>query len=493
MPFECSVPTTINFSVKGFTSKEILDLFDAAGLRVSSGSACGSALQGSYVLDAMGFPRWRSEAAIRLSFGLTDTAHDIAAACGRIAEAGRALRESCLIIADHLPAVEETRSRGLIQLKNGSNCTWILNDPDTQTCVVVEPFEEFAERIENLIRCQDWRIVAILDTHRHVDHESCRAMLAEVLGDRLQPSARRSDELGWPTEADGVIRLGDDSDAPFLRWGHAGVIARTPLPGHTTDGVAYLVGTPADPQRLEPAEVRCAWTGDTLLIGGIGRTDFPTSSVSALLSSLRKLPSILGGRTLICPTHDYTHGFATTLDAEARHNPFLARILDPVSPMTPAEFESEKGAVDRQIQDDANCELVCGLIHPYTDDRESADLQPEDLASYFQQHLDALVFDVREPHEHRFQQDWLAMGLTAPPENLPLTRLSGFLESLLNDPAQATDQKMIFVCRSGNRSGRAAEVLRRLGFYNSWHIAGGLALGGVSAAHAESDDLEYVI
>ena len=86
-PFETAVPTTINFSVPGFTSKEILDLFDAAGIRVSSGSACGSALQGSYVLEAMGLPKWRSEGAIRVSFGCATSEHEIASACRRIEEA----------------------------------------------------------------------------------------------------------------------------------------------------------------------------------------------------------------------------------------------------------------------------------------------------------------------------------------------------------------------------------------------------------------------
>ena len=272
------------------------------------------------------------------------------------------------------------------------------------------------------------------------------------------------------------------------------MIARTPLPGHTIDGVAYLVGQPTAPDHLEPSQVRSAFTGDTLLIGGIGRTDFPSSSVSALLASLRKLPNILSDKTLICPTHDYTNGFATTWHAEVRHNACLARILDRQSSLTADEFAQIKAELDGRIQDDQNCELVCGLIQPYSDQATSVDLLPEELAEYFQQHQDTLVFDVREPHEYRFQQDWSGMGLSHPPENLPLTRFSGFLQSLLNDPAQDKEQVMIFVCRSGNRSCKAAEVLRRLGFHNAWHVAGGLALGsGPSTSPAETDELEYVI
>ena len=70
MPFDLSLPTTLNFSVPGLSSKELLDLFDAARVRVSSGSACSAAKAlPSYVLEAMHVPQWRASSAIRLSFG----------------------------------------------------------------------------------------------------------------------------------------------------------------------------------------------------------------------------------------------------------------------------------------------------------------------------------------------------------------------------------------------------------------------------------------
>ena len=36
---------------------------------------------------------------------------------------------------------------------------------------------------------------------------------------------------------------------------------------------------------------------------------------------------------------------------------------------------------------------------------------------------------------------------------------------------------MICLCRSGNRSGKVAEVLRRCGVERAWNLNGGLALG----------------
>jgi hypothetical protein len=227
-PFDRAVPTTINFSVPGLTSKELLDLFDAADIRVSSGSACGSALAGSYVLDAMGLPRWRSEGAIRLSFGPATTQLEIAAACMRIEEAGQALRSSCLIVREDHEAPREARN-GLIQLKRGSMCSWLHLDAATRTAIVIDPFAELADRLETILRCQEYRVLAILDTHLHVDHDSCRGELLERLADLLAPSARAADPLGWP-EPEGTVEVGTGEHVPFIRLNDRDIPRRAPRP-----------------------------------------------------------------------------------------------------------------------------------------------------------------------------------------------------------------------------------------------------------------------
>lgn len=489
-PFEDAVPTTINFSVEGFSSKEILDLFDAANVRVSSGSACGSAIQGSFVLEAMGLPRWRSDGAVRLSFGPMTPAADIDAAEVRIVEAGKALSASCLVVSNDVEATPGSVVDGLVQLKKGSACSWVLLDADRQKCVIIDPFAELAERIESLIRCQNSQVVAILDTHKHVDHESCRGALLESLRDCAAESAFTSHELGWPEQSDGEVTLEDQSTAAFIRLTESLIIARTDLPGHTVDGLAFLVGTPDNAGQLAGRQVRLAFTGDTILIGGIGRTDFYSSSASDLYNSLSRLPKIIGPHTLICPTHDYTTGFATTLHAEAQNNDLLRR-FHLQTPPTQEEFEQQKVLVDARIDDEANCELVCGHISMAKCEGHSVDLKPEDLPEFFAAHTDALIVDVREPHEFRFTQDWTSLGLSTPPQNIPLTRLSNFLSQLLSDTS-ASPQELIFLCRSGSRSGKAAEVLKRLGHEQVWHIKGGIALG-IQRETIPQEEMEYMI
>ena len=91
-PLAHSLPTTLNFSVPGLPSKQVLDVFDAAGLRVSAGSACSAGkAQPSHVLVAMGLPAWRCESAVRLSIGLLTSEALVAAACDAIPRCGQAL------------------------------------------------------------------------------------------------------------------------------------------------------------------------------------------------------------------------------------------------------------------------------------------------------------------------------------------------------------------------------------------------------------------
>lgn len=512
-PLKSSVPTTVNFAVRGVSSKELLDLFDAAGVRVSSGSACGSAIRGSYVLEAMGLPQWQSDGAVRISFGPMVSAQEITAACQRIRDAGRAMGRNCL-----LPGAGAINSRdgaaaevvdGLVQLKEGSMCSWVLIERGTDDqgaptarCIVVDPFDELAERIVSLIRCQGCSVVAILDTHCHVDHESCRVALIETLADQLEPGASTPDVLGWPEQSSGRVSLADGTQADFIALSSTCIVARTETPGHTVDHQAYLVGRfderdRAEVSELSPNAIEMAFTGDTIQIGGIGRTDFNTSAAAAMCASLRRLPIIMRPDTVLCPTHDYTNGFATTLACERTHNSFLAEILDPPQPMPAETFMQRKAELDGQITDDTNCELVCGLIQvaSTTGGGPSVDIPPDKLRAFFERHQSAIIIDVREPQEFVFAQNWSGFGFAKPPANIPLTRLANHLPKLLADLQAHPERDVIFLCRSGNRSAKAAEVARRIGVSNAFHILGGIALGGIQR-EPEPDveaDLAYMI
>jgi rhodanese-related sulfurtransferase len=196
-----------------------------------------------------------------------------------------------------------------------------------------------------------------------------------------------------------------------------------------------------------------------------------------MYASLRQLPQQIGLRTIVCPTHDYNNDFATTLESECRDNQLLQRIVDPSLPMTLEEFLSTKPGIDAGIGDAENSELICGLIRGVGGDaaQVSVDLHKDQLKGFFAEHRDSLIIDVREPHEFSFEQHWEALGFDSPPENIPLTRLAGYLPKLLELSRHGLED-IIFLCRSGRRSGKAAQIARRIGIRNARHIAGGLAL-----------------
>ena len=490
-PFEYSVPCTINFAVSGFTSMELLDLFDAAGVRVSSGSACGSGAVSSYVLDAMGVEPWQSKGAIRMSFGANATDSLIASACERIEQVGKALCDSCLVDVGDAESLSGQDLDGLIQLKSGSNCTWLLMDSASRRCVVIDPFEELAERVEMLVRCQKSQVVAVLDTHAHVDHDSPRKELLGALSQYAADSAATDDLLGWPKVPDGTCRLGDGSEATWMKIADDLVVAKTDLPGHTQIGAAFLVGT-LEGENLPAANVQLAFTGDMLLVHGIGRTDFPCSSPEKMYQSLRRLPELIDSRTLVCPTHDYASEFATTLQAELAENEFLSRMVDPAVPMSEEEFLKAKPEIDAQIADATNSELVCGLVSNDGGGAGSVLLDRDGLRQILESDSDALIVDVREPHEFAFEQGWSELGFCEVPRNVPLTRFSGFLPELMETVGDS-GRKVLFLCRSGKRSGQAAKVARRLGVANALSIAGGLALNTMHCSATSKKDMEYMI
>ena len=490
-PFDHAVACTINFAVSGFPSKELLDLFDAAGVRVSSGSACGSGAKNSYVLDAMGIESWRSAGAIRLSFGANITESEITAACQRIGQVGQALTDSCLVITGDADNLSGQNLDGLIQLKNGSNCTWLLMDSKSRRCIVIDPFEEMAQRVETLLQCRESKVVAVLDTHAHVDHDSCRQELLGAVSNLLLDSAKTDDLLGWPESVDGSCELGDGTTAEWVRFSDDLVLAKSEFPGHTEIGSAYFVGT-LDGDRLPAENVLFAFTGDMLLMGGIGRTDFPCSNIEKMYESLQRLPELITDSTLVCPTHDYNNEFATTLQSELASNDFLRSIVDVNAPISLEDFVAAKPEIDKGIADDSNSELVCGLIRS-TDAGSCAGLLGRDeLVNLAKSDSEALIIDVREPHEFVFEQAWSELGFSEPPRNVPLTRLCNFLPELLEEVGDS-ERKVVFLCRSGKRSTVAAQVARRLGIKNAFTIAGGLALNTNHCSATSEWETEYMI
>ena len=64
------------------------------------------------------------------------------------------------------------------------------------------------------------------------------------------------------------------------------------------------------------------FTGDTLFVGGVGRTDFPGGETAALTRSIKERLLTLPAETIVWPGHGYG-GDSSTIGTEMKSNPFL--------------------------------------------------------------------------------------------------------------------------------------------------------------------------
>jgi glyoxylase-like metal-dependent hydrolase (beta-lactamase superfamily II) len=81
-------------------------------------------------------------------------------------------------------------------------------------------------------------------------------------------------------------------------------------PGHSPGGMCLHVDN-------------AVFTGDTLFVGGVGRTDMPGGSWPLMLQSIKTKILTLPDETIIYPGHNYGHAPSSTVEKERLNNPFL--------------------------------------------------------------------------------------------------------------------------------------------------------------------------
>lgn len=436
------VPTTINFSVPGFYSKDIMDLFDAAGIRVSSGSACSSKVPSSFVLDAMGLEAWRSQGAIRLSFGPAMTEQECEQACQRITQLADVVCKHCLVLTDATPTLE-LHAHGLIQLKHEALCSYIVICAETRQTVVIDPVLPLASRIANIVLGQNLDLVAVLDTHIHQDHQSARCELLMLAG--LENEKHKVDNLGWPLQQTSIL-VGQYR------------LEKCQTPGHTPEAISILL--------TKQEKLQAAFVGDVILPGGIGRTDLAGGSMDELANSIRLLAQKVGKECLLLSSHDYAQRFFTNFRLACSEQPLLAQLLQDL----PAkQWQAELRAQAIKLQQVNS--YFCGLVEvSYANAKDV--IAPENIPAFLQQKPNTKVIDVREPHE----QSAGALSLYLPNDveikEVPLSKLA---DALINAEFVA-EQPLLLVCRSGNRSLVACKILTEMGFTEVYNLKGGTAL-----------------
>lgn len=157
----------------------------------------------------------------------------------------------------------------------------------------------------------------IVNTHYHIDHTMGNKEMSRKTGAKIvihemdaplllstPPNVMEMFGADQPPPADILV-----SDGQHIQVGSLALqVIHTP--GHTPGGMClYIDGM--------------VFTGDTLFVGSIGRTDFPGGSYEDLEQSIRTKLYSLPGNTVVFPGHNYGMRPTSTIQMERETNAFV--------------------------------------------------------------------------------------------------------------------------------------------------------------------------
>jgi hydroxyacylglutathione hydrolase len=310
---------------------------------------------------------------------------------------------------------------------------------------IVDPSMDIAQ-YDELLRERGFTLRYVIDTHVHADHVSGARALAQEHGAEL--CMHESSQVTYPIRR---LKDGEDLELGQLRL-H---IVHTP--GHRQELISLMVINP--PRSPEPSMVL---TGDSLLVGDVGRPDFGGGDAAQQyesISRLLRLPDWVAvfpghfegpcGKGM-CGRPNTTIGFERLYNPLARLDrvPFVASLTESVAarPLNITAIE----ATNRGAADLPWAMLNTAQTVPEVDIDVAASLLPG-----------AILLDVREPEE-------FAEGHIAGAVNIPQADLATRLEDI------PPDRPIFTVCRSGARSLRSAQFLKQSGYTEITNLRGGI-------------------
>jgi glyoxylase-like metal-dependent hydrolase (beta-lactamase superfamily II) len=292
------------------------------------------------------------------------------------------------------------------------NCfAYLVADAETREAVLVDPR---ADRIEDYLHELDargLRLRFVIETHTHADHISGAMELRARTGAAVLLSAQATSEV-----ATGRLH---DGDRVAVGRHEIEVIAS---PGHTDDSITLLVGS-------------ALLTGDALLVGGAGRTDFQNGSPEALYETLHRRFADLPDTLTVYPAHDYAGRTHSTLSQERQTNALL-RLTDRDRFVATLRAARQPKPANMDAIVTAN---IRGL-------RPAARIEVDELAAALRGPAPPVVIDVRLPAEYD------AVHLE-PSQLVPLDQIAKRSDGL------PRDRELVLVCRTGSRARLAAAEL----------------------------------
>jgi hydroxyacylglutathione hydrolase len=195
-------------------------------------------------------------------------------------------------------------------------CCYIVSCEQSKQAAIIDPGGD-EDRILDACAAKNLQVSAIINTHGHPDHVCGNARLQQATGAPIIMHAADVEYFSNPrissyfsglgmTPSPPVNRTVEDQDT--IAVGEESLLVLH-TPGHTPGGIC-LYSAP-----------HC-FTGDTLFVGAVGRTDFPAGSMRQLIDGIKSKLLSLPPETKVWPGHGYG-GLQSTIAREARTNPYL--------------------------------------------------------------------------------------------------------------------------------------------------------------------------
>ena len=297
------------------------------------------------------------------------------------------------------------------QMRAESCFAYLLADVDAREAALVDPRVDRVEEYLADLEERGLRLRFVIETHTHADHLSGAAELRARTGaDVLMSAQARSDV---------ATRRLRDGDRVALGRGEIEVFAS---PGHTDDSMSLRVGD-------------ALLTGDALLIGGAGRTDFQNGSPEALYDTLHHRFAALPGDLTVYPGHDYAGRTHSTLAQERQTNVLLK--------LTGRDEFVAALRAGRQPKPANMDPIVAANMRGL---RPSPRIGVEELVAALGGPAAPVVVDVRLPAEYR------AVHLE-PSVSMPLDEIAARRDEL------PRDRDLVLLCRTGSRARLAGAQL----------------------------------
>ena len=198
-----------------------------------------------------------------------------------------------------------------------ANFCYLVGDESLKTCALIDPAFE-TDRILAEVGDLGYRVTHIINTHGHSDHTAGNEAIKTATGAKLLIHEVDANRLGKVVHKTfSRILGGKGSPAPdvllndndLIQIGDGTNLRVIHTPGHTPGSIClYSDGH--------------IFTGDTLFVGAVGRTDLPGGSSKQLRTSIQEKIYTLPGSTIVWPGHDYGPYPSSTIEREKQTNSF---------------------------------------------------------------------------------------------------------------------------------------------------------------------------